>query len=115
MSTDHVDAGTRGEVTFINRFTVHAAHEEFERIFAEVSQFMRDKDGFLGNTLFRNVDEPHIFINVARWRGAADFRRAVADPAFAAHAGALRAVSTSEPGLYAPCLSFSAVPAGGER
>ncbi|RAY12727.1 antibiotic biosynthesis monooxygenase [Actinomadura craniellae] len=112
MSTD--GANTSGEVTFVNRFTVHASPEEFERVFAEVSEFMTRQDGFLRNTLLQHVDEPHSFINIAHWRDAASFRKALAHPAFKPHAMTLRGLSASEPNLYAPRRSFSAGPAGDE-
>ncbi|MGH3939779.1 MAG: antibiotic biosynthesis monooxygenase family protein [Pseudonocardiaceae bacterium] len=92
-------AGSRA-VTFINRFTLHASPEEFERVFAETSEFMADRPGFLNHTLLRHVDHENSYLNIARWRDLESFRGAVAHPDFQPHAAALRALSTSEPNLY---------------
>jgi monooxygenase len=91
-----------GVVIFVNRFTVHAAPEEFERTFAETSAFMARQDGFLGHSLVRHTEDQHRYVNIAQWRDAESLRNATTDPGFAAHAAALRALSTSEPNLYAP-------------
>jgi deoxynogalonate / 12-deoxyaklanonic acid monooxygenase len=95
-------------VTFVNRFTVNAPPADFERIFAETSEFLARQDGFLGNTLLRHVEERHSYVNIAHWRDADCFRRALADPGFGPHAAALRAISTSEPNLYLPRRTFPA-------
>jgi monooxygenase len=87
-------------VTFINRFTVHAPAEEFERTFAATTAFMAEQDGYLGNTLLRHTTDGRSYVNIAVWRDAEHFRRAVAHPEFAPHAGALRTLSVSEPNLY---------------
>jgi monooxygenase len=97
-----------GTVTFVNRFTVSVAPAEFERVFAETSRFMAHQDGYLGNTLLRHMDREHSYVNIARWRDAGCFRKAVAHPAFAPHAAALRAISTSEPNLYTAAHTFPA-------
>ncbi|MEV0143991.1 MULTISPECIES: antibiotic biosynthesis monooxygenase family protein [unclassified Nonomuraea] len=96
----HTEFG--GAVTFVNRFLLHGPAEEFERVFAATSEFMGSRPGFLWHMLLRPVEtgqERH-YVNVAAWRDEAAFRAAVADPGFAPHAGALRALSTSEPTLY---------------
>ncbi|GAA2898784.1 hypothetical protein GCM10010517_64090 [Streptosporangium fragile] len=95
-------------VTFVNRFTVHASPEEFERVFAETSEFMAQQDGFLRHTLLRHTDDERSYVNIAQWRDAGAFRRAVAAPDFQPHAAALRALSTSEPNLYTPRRTVSA-------
>ncbi|MGW6461278.1 antibiotic biosynthesis monooxygenase family protein [Streptomyces sp. NPDC055078] len=100
---------TRSEVvTFINRFTVHASPEEFERVFAETGQFLAGRDGFLRYALHRHAEDPTRYVNIAHWRDAAAFRTAVADPGFPPHAAAVRELSTSEPGLYLPRQFVSA-------
>ncbi|WP_344979354.1 antibiotic biosynthesis monooxygenase family protein [Streptosporangium fragile] len=92
----------------MNRFTVHASPEEFERVFAETSEFMAQQDGFLRHTLLRHTDDERSYVNIAQWRDAGAFRRAVAAPDFQPHAAALRALSTSEPNLYTPRRTVSA-------
>jgi deoxynogalonate / 12-deoxyaklanonic acid monooxygenase len=92
--------GPKTPVTFINRFTVHAAPEEFERTFAETSAFMATQDGYLGNTLLRHETDERSYVNIAIWRDADHFRQALEQPGFTPHARALRALSSSEPNLY---------------
>ncbi|MEU3353827.1 antibiotic biosynthesis monooxygenase family protein [Streptomyces sp. NPDC037389] len=87
-------------VTFVNRFTVHAAPEEFEAAFARTAEYMARQPGFLRHTLARHVDRPGHYVNIAEWEDAASFEAAVAHPGFRPHAAGLRALSSSEPDLY---------------
>ncbi|MBP2702959.1 antibiotic biosynthesis monooxygenase [Microbispora sp. RL4-1S] len=95
-----------GAVTFVNRFLLHGSAEEFERVFAATSEFMGRRPGFLWHLLLRPMDTGmdtatgRHYVNIAAWRDEASFRAAVGHPEFAPHAGALRALSTSEPALY---------------
>lgn len=91
-------------ITFINRFTVHGAPEEFERVFASTSEFMARQPGFLDHTLLRHLDDRAAYVNIACWSDEKSLRRAVTRPEFAPHAAALRVLSTSEPNLYSPRL-----------
>jgi heme-degrading monooxygenase HmoA len=100
MRADALDAADSDRVTFINRFTVHGPPEEFARVFARTSEFMERQPGFLEHTLLRQVGERTAYINIAYWSNEESLRRAVTQPEFAAHASALRALSTSEPNLY---------------
>jgi quinol monooxygenase YgiN len=95
-------------VTFINRFTVTGPAEEFERLFEDTSAFFRDRPGFLRHRLLRHTQQPGAYVNIAEWTDAAAFRAAVTHPDFAPHAAALRALSTSDPNLYAPVLEREA-------
>lgn len=108
MPNDGLPAWGSGGVTFVNKFTVHAAPEEFERVFAETSAFMAEQDGFITHTLMRHVEEPGSYVNVAQWRDADSFRWAVGVPRFRPHAEALRKLSTSEPNLYVPLKTVTA-------
>ncbi|MEW2353520.1 antibiotic biosynthesis monooxygenase family protein [Spirillospora sp. NPDC029432] len=111
MSESAPETGANGTVTFVNRFTLHAAPEEFERVFAETAEFMGRQPGFLEHTLFRQLDKADGYLNIARWRDVESFRRAVAHPEFRPHAAALRALSTSESSLYTPRRTFAAAEA----
>ncbi|GGQ86092.1 antibiotic biosynthesis monooxygenase family protein [Couchioplanes azureus] len=95
---------TGGEgVVFVNRFTVQAQPEHFERIFADTSAYFARQPGFVRHTLVRHVDQPGAYVNIAQWRDASSLRQAVAHPDFGPHAAALRAISTSDPNLYEVC------------
>ncbi|MEU7004671.1 antibiotic biosynthesis monooxygenase family protein [Nonomuraea sp. NPDC046570] len=98
-------------VTLVNKFTLHASPEDFERVFAETSAFMAAQPGFLNHTLLRHMDQKDSYVNIALWRDMEAFRKAVAHPEFRQHAAALRALSTSEPNLYTQRL-HSGQPAG---
>lgn len=97
---DVMDPAESCAVTFVNQFTLRASPEEFERVFAETSEFMAGQPGFLNHTLLRHVNCEDSYLNIARWRDLESFRRALAHPDFQPHAAALRALSTSEPNLY---------------
>lgn len=108
MPSEEIEVATDGSITFVNRFTVTAPAQEFERAFAETSTFMAEQDGFVRHTLLRHVAEPGRYVNIAVWRDEASLRRAVAHPLFQPHAAALRVLSSSEPGVYQPAQSRSA-------
>lgn len=86
--------------TFINRFEVHGPASEFELAFDETSAFFAAQPGFLRHRLLRQADDPGRYVNIAEWDSREDFQRAVAQPAFAPHAKALRALASSDPNLY---------------
>ncbi|MFJ8229481.1 putative quinol monooxygenase [Streptomyces sp. NPDC094448] len=102
MQPNGLDPTGSGVVTFVNRFTVHASEEEFEKAFAETGRYLADRDGFLRYTLHRHAEDPTRWVNIAHWRDARAFRAAVGAPSFAPHAAAVRKLGTSEPGLYVP-------------
>ncbi|MEU9336270.1 antibiotic biosynthesis monooxygenase family protein [Streptomyces sp. NPDC048290] len=103
------DAAGSGVVTFVNRFTVHSAPEEFERVFAEISEFMIQQPGFLQYTLSRSIDEEKRdqYINIALWTDVESWQRAVAHPGFQDHAKEIRSRTTNAGELYAPRQSYS--------
>ncbi|MGK5691822.1 antibiotic biosynthesis monooxygenase family protein [Streptomyces sp. URMC 128] len=109
MPTHKYDAIDSGIVTFVNQFTVHSSPEEFERIFAEVSEFMAEQPGFIQYTLSRSIDEDKQdrYINIALWEDAQSWKNAVAHPGFQDHAKEIRARTTNVGELYAPRQSFS--------
>ncbi|MFC7330962.1 antibiotic biosynthesis monooxygenase family protein [Marinactinospora rubrisoli] len=113
--SDQESSIAENAVIFVNRFTLHTSPEEFERVFAETARFLQRQPGFLEYTLSRHADNPGGYLNIARWRDARAFHTAVTHPDFAAHAAALRAVSTSDPGLYVPRRTATAQAAEQER
>jgi monooxygenase len=108
MSAQEHGAAAGGAVTFINRFTVHAPPEVFERVFADTAQFMADQPGCLGFSLMRHIDRADSYVNIAHWVDAASLRRAVAQPAFRPHAAALQQISRSDSDLFLPCQTVAA-------
>jgi heme-degrading monooxygenase HmoA len=89
-------------VTFVNRFTLQAPPDEFERLFAETARFMAEQPGFIGFSLMRHLERADQYVNIAHWTDVESFRRAVSQPEFRPHAEALRAISRSESDLYLP-------------
>jgi heme-degrading monooxygenase HmoA len=110
MSADGQRNPDDGAVTLVNRFTVHASPDEFERTFVDTAEFFGKQPGFLRYTLLKHVDDQHGYVNIAYWRDMESFRNAVSQPDFAPHAEALRSLSTSEPNLYTLAQSFTADP-----
>lgn len=102
-------------ITFVNRFVVHGPTGEFERTFAQTSDFMCRQPGFLRHTLVRHVTEPAAYVNIAHWSDEESFRRALEQPEFAAHASALRALSRTEPNLYRTLMRRESAPADQDR
>lgn len=108
MSAQVSDATGDGHVVFINTFAVHGSPEEFEAVFAEVSEFMVRQPGFIRYALSRHVDgdKRDRYVNIALWDDVESWERAVSRPDFRPHAEAIRARSTSEGDLYAPRQAF---------
>src|SRR4026209_1775062 len=72
-------------ITFVNRFTVNGAHEDFERAFNETAEFIRRQPGRLRYTLSRDVRDANQYINVAYWDNAESLKTVLAHPDFAGH------------------------------
>jgi monooxygenase len=104
MPSDQTTDAERHAITFINRFTVHAPSDMFEKAFAETSAFMMRQPGFVDHVLIRRVDRDNAYVNIARWTDEESFRAALRQKEFQPHAVALRALSTSEHNLYRTCL-----------
>ncbi|MFC9087307.1 antibiotic biosynthesis monooxygenase family protein [Nocardiopsis dassonvillei] len=102
--------GTGENLVFINNFTLKASPEEFERSFAETAEFMARQHGFVGHWLVRHSDDANKYANIAVWTGEEEFRRALAQPGFEAHALAIRELATSSSGLYTPRQSRTVEP-----
>lgn len=107
MIADGQQHANEAAVTFVNKFTVHASPDEFERIFLDTAEFLGKQPGFLRYTLLKHIDDQNSYMNIADWRDIESFRRALSQPGFTPHAEALRAVSTSEPNLYTFRQSFT--------
>nr|AHA81976.1 Arm6 [uncultured bacterium] len=109
MPTQKYDATGNGTVTFVNTFTVHSSPEEFEQVFADISEFMASQPGFIQYTLSRHIEEDKQdrYVNIALWTDVESWRRAVTHPGFQAHAKEIRARCTNEANMYAPRQAYS--------
>lgn len=105
MAPESTDSGP---ITFVNQFTVHGSPEEFERAFADTATFLTEQPGLLEYTLLRQQGRQDAYINIARWRSLAALKEAAKQPAFEAHATALRALATSQPTVYSPRRTYTA-------
>ncbi|MEV6557651.1 antibiotic biosynthesis monooxygenase family protein [Nocardia sp. NPDC051756] len=105
---DRYDATGKGVVTFVNTFTVTSDPQDFERVFADISEFMAAQPGFLQFTLSKHVDAArgHEYVNIALWTDVQSWRDAIAAPGFADHAKEIRARATNVANLYEPRLEF---------
>jgi quinol monooxygenase YgiN len=99
-------------VILINRFTLSASPEEFERAFDESAEFMRSQPGFIRHTLVKSLRNPEIYVNIAEWTDAESHIRVVKSPGFAAHIGQLSKVARSEPDLHTVVQDVEVAPAG---
>lgn len=110
MGDTHAAVTEDEGIVFVNRFTVQAEPQYFERVFAETSEYFARQPGFLRHTLIRQVDQAGAYVNIAQWRDEPSLRRAVAHPDFTPHAQALRAISSSDPHIYLVCQHRSPDP-----
>ncbi len=88
-------------VTLLNRFTLHVDGEEFERVFAASSLFMRQQPGFIRHRLVRSLRDPKVYVNIAEWESPEHHMRAVRSDQFQVHIQELAKVATADPALYA--------------
>jgi len=87
-------------VTFVNRFHLNGAPEDFERAFSETADFVSRQPGLLRFTLSQDVQNSGNYVNVALWVDAQSLRAVVAHPEFRGHVESLRALATSEGTVY---------------
>ena len=87
-------------VILINKFTLTASPEQFEKVFEESAGFMRAQPGFIRHTLVKSLRNPDVYVNIAEWEEAADHIRAVESPEFKEHVRVLAEVGKAEPDLY---------------
>lgn len=101
---------TDDAVTFVNTFDVHGPLEEFEQVFADISEFMAAQPGFISYSLSRNVDgeKRNEYVNIALWTDVASWRAAITHPGFAGHAAEIRRLSTNVATMYEPRQAFVA-------
>lgn len=110
MSSEKYGIAGNRHVTFVNTFDVHGSPEEFERVFAEISEFMAAQSGFIQYTLSRHIDpdRKNHYVNVALWDDVESWRNAVEHPGFQAHAKEIRSRCTNVANMYAPRQAYSA-------
>jgi heme-degrading monooxygenase HmoA len=103
------DATGKGVVTFVNTFTVTSGDpRDFERVFADISEFMAAQPGFIQFTLSKHVDPARAneYVNIALWTDVQAWKDAIAAPGFADHAKEIRARAINVANLYEPRLEF---------
>lgn len=96
--------GTLNEdnVILINAFHVSPGQEEAAlSAWRKARDFLKDQPGYLGTRLHQNIDRQgeFYFVNVARWRSAADFHAAIARMHIALPDNRVPGVS-AHPGLF---------------
>jgi long-chain acyl-CoA synthetase len=94
-------------VILLNKFTLTTAPEEFERIFAESSEFMKNQPGFISHTLVKSLQRPNVYVNIAHWESAEDHLRVVSSEGFREHISQLATVARAEPDLYSAVLDVA--------
>jgi heme-degrading monooxygenase HmoA len=82
-------------VYFVNGFHVRDDVEDFGAVFADASEFMRRRPGFLGHRLIRSSGDA--YVNIAEWRDLGSLLSAIRSDGFAEHARTLRAAAVSNP------------------
>ena len=90
------------EVILINAFEVPSGDaEKFVAAWEETRDYLRTQPGYVDTSLHQavNPDAEFQFVNVARWRTAADFMTAVQSPGFRESAAGL-AGYRPHPALY---------------
>lgn len=87
--------------TLINELKVIGSVEDFERITADITAYMREQPGYLGHKMFRSLRRPDVFVEIAEWEKAEDHVRAVTSEGFRSRVQALAGViEKPTPDLY---------------
>ncbi len=92
--------GKTNMITFVTRFTVKGDPAEFERVFKDHSEFMRQQPGFVHFEFLRSARDPNVYVNIGRWESAEAQRRVVQSEEFQAHASAMRALVDVDADVY---------------
>jgi quinol monooxygenase YgiN len=95
-------------VSLVNTFDVHGPVEDFERVFAALSECMGAQAGFRRHTLLRYAGESASYVNIAEWDDEHALRSALGRRQFLRHAGPLARLATARPRLCLPVLGRSA-------
>ena len=91
----------------VNKFTVVGDADEFERIWAKSSEFMRHQPGFVSFRLVRSVAEPQVYFNIAEWTDVAAHQRVVRSPDFQSHITELALLAKPEPSMCETVISHA--------
>jgi long-chain acyl-CoA synthetase len=95
-------------VTLVNKFTVTGQPEEFEKIWAASSDFMREQPGFISFRLVRSLRDRQVYVNIAEWKDAESHQQVMRGTAFQKHIAELGAVARPEPMLCESVLEYAA-------
>jgi len=91
-------------IVFVNSFALKASAPDFERVFAESSDFLCVQPGFLSHRLVRSAKDPGHYLNIALWESEAALRAATGLPEFGDHARRLREVASTDPQFFQPVM-----------
>jgi quinol monooxygenase YgiN len=69
-------------VVFVNKLTVVGPTDEMEAIYAKIGDFMSVQDGIIRYLLVRSTKQANIYFNIAEWKDAESFQRALKQEAF---------------------------------
>lgn len=85
---------------FINRYTVTGDVDEFRRLLARLSSYMREQPGFAAHRLYRSARDERTFVEVAEWTDASAHRKALAGEGFQGPVAELRKHATADPAPF---------------
>jgi heme-degrading monooxygenase HmoA len=88
----HIVSFTDEPVTLINSFEVpRAAADDFIAAWEQARDYLQAQPGYLETALHQALtpEADFQFVNIARWRSAADFAAAIQSPGFRASAAGL--------------------------
>lgn len=85
----------------INELKVIGATEDFERITAGITAYMREQPGYIGHKMLRSLRRPGVFVEIAEWEKPEDHVRAVTSEGFRSRVKELAGViEKPTPDLY---------------
>ncbi|GGZ81714.1 antibiotic biosynthesis monooxygenase family protein [Streptomyces echinoruber] len=98
--------------TLINELKVIGDVEDFERITAGITEYMRQQPGYISHRMLRSLRRPGVFVEIAEWERPEDHVRAVQSEGFRSRVQELAGViEKPSPDLYEPVHESSAAPA----
>jgi heme-degrading monooxygenase HmoA len=88
-------------VTLVNTLKVIGKVEDFERVTADITEYMRRQPGYISHQMLRSLRNPDVFVELAYWEKAENHLAAIQSEGFRSRvAGLAGVIEKPTPDLY---------------
>ncbi len=78
--------------TLINELKVIGSIEDFERVTAEITEYMRQQPGYVSHKLLKSLRRDNVFVEIAEWEKPENHVAAVTSEGFRSRVQALAGI-----------------------